>query len=631
MTPQQQPEDSRNTMIFLVGALALMVIYWFFVAQPQEKRAREQAQHQATAASQHTATPEAPIAPLLSRDQALRAGQHVQIQTPSLKGSIDLTGAVIDDLVLTRYPQTTAKDSPPVELFRPVGADHAYYAAVLWGGTDISTPWRLVGGGVLSPGHPVDLAFDAVNGLSFRRHIEVDDNYMFKVTDTVTNTTNQALAAQARAAVIRQGLPADVGKANAFEGALGVFPRDGKNDTKQQSFRDLQKKVDDFRKNAGDADKTFSFVDPSPDKQPSAATGGWYGLTDKYWLGAVIPGDQKASVTSSLRVDADRHAVNFAAGFDEKPVTIPAGGHITSTVNIFAGAKKDQLLQQYARDYHIPNFRLAIDWGWSWQWFLTQGLFWLFQKVLWVVHAVFGQGWPQAVGVAILLLTVVVRGAMFPLALQGYASMSKMKKVQPLVDEVRKKYKDDPTKQQQEMMALYQREKINPIAGCLPMLATIPVFFALYKMLYVTIEMRQQPLLWIRDLSDKDPTTLFNLFGLLPYDPASLPIVGFLFASYLHFGIWPILYGLTTFLQMQMSPTSTDPTQQTMMKLMPFMFMIFLASVPVGLLIYYVWSNIITIGQQWFMMNRHGVENPIDGFIARLRNKAVDVEGKKKA
>jgi YidC/Oxa1 family membrane protein insertase len=228
-----------------------------------------------------------------------------------------------------------------------------------------------------------------------------------------------------------------------------------------------------------------------------------------------------------------------------------------------------------------------------------------------------------SMGLSILLLTVVVRGAMFPLAFKSYASMSKMRKVQPLVEDIRTKYADDPMKLQQETMAIYQKEKINPVAGCLPMLATVPIFFGLYKMLYVTIEMRHQPFLWIKDLAAKDPTTIFNLFGAIPWDPSHLPVIGFAFATWLHIGIWPILYGFTTFLQMQMSPTSTDPTQQTMMKLMPFLFMAFLSAVPVGLLIYYVWSNIITIGQQWFMMNRHGVENPIDAFFHRMRDRAA--------
>jgi YidC/Oxa1 family membrane protein insertase len=651
MTPQQQPEDSRNTMIFLVCAMVLFVAYYFFVEQPQERRMREAArQHAAAVAAQtaQSAPQKAAPTPLLSPEQVRRQGGRVQIDTDALKGTINLNGALLDDLQLKRYPQTTDRGSPPVELFRPVGADHAYYAAVIWSGApgapDVTTPWRQVGGGVLSKGHPVDLEFDAASGLSYRRHIEVDDNYMFTVTDTVKNTTPQPLKAQLWAVVVRQGLPADVGKANAFEGALGVFPTAAGDKLdltgKQQGYRDLQKKLEDqrkeFTKRGEDPSRAnLNFVDAAP------ATGGWYGLTDKYWLGAVIPAQQNITadkgakaqvgtpVTGELRVDSGEAVDRYSGGFHETGAhAIPAGGQVSSTVKIFAGAKKDQLLQQYGRDFHIPNFRNAIDWGGYGQWILTQGLFWLFRQILNGVHAVFTDSFTGAVGLSILLLTVVVRGAMFPLALQSYASMSKMKKVQPLVEEMRKKFKDDPAKQQQEMMALYQREKINPIAGCLPMLATIPVFFALYKMLFVTIEMRQAPFLWIRDLADKDPTTVFNLFGLLPYDPAHLPVIGFLFASYLHFGVWPILYGFTTFLQMQMSPASPDPTQQTMMKIMPFMFMIFLAGVPVGLLIYYVWSNIITIGQQWFMMNRHGVENPIDGFIARVTGKAVKVQGK---
>jgi YidC/Oxa1 family membrane protein insertase len=603
MTPQQQPEDSRNTIIFLVCAFALMLSYWFLVERPQEQHARAMLAQQRATTQQHEQALAAAGPTTLTRDQALAASPRVQIRTPDLSGSIDLKGAAIDDLYLTQYKETTDKNSPPVELFRPIGTDHAYYAMVAWGGADgmpgPDTSWQQVSGSVLSPGHPVDLAFSSTNGLTFRRHIEVDDQYLFKITDTVSNPTSHPVKAQLGAAVVRQGLPGDLGKGgNAFEGGIGVFPTDGNAPDKKQGYKDWKKK--------GSTVET--------------ATGGWYGLTDKYWLGAVIPHDQAAPVKGAFRFDAGAPDT-YSAGFDADAQTIAPGASVQKTVDIFAGAKKVDLLHRYSKDDRIPNFHLAIDWG-QWFWFITQPLFWLLQQIRGGVVAVFGN-FPDSLGVSILLLTVVVRGSMFPLALQSYASMSKMKKVQPLVTELRKKHADDQAKQQQEMMALYQREKINPIAGCLPMLATVPVFFALYKMLYVTIEMRHQPFLWLQDLAARDPTTIFNLFGLLPYDPAHLPMVGAIFATTLHIGALPILYGLTTFLQMQMSPTSTDPTQQTMMRLMPFVFMVFLSAVPVGLLVYYVWSNLITIGQQWFMMHKHGVENPIDGFFARLRDRSV--------
>lgn len=617
MTPQQQqPEDSRNTIIFLVCAFALMLTYWFFVERPQAQREALLAHQRAAVQQQQQKAAAAATGPvMLTRAQALAAGPRVQIRTPDLSGSINLRGAAIDDLYLTQYKETTDKNSPPVELFRPIGADHAYYAMIDWGGAagmpGPDTPWTQVSGGVLSPGHPVDLAYTSASGLTFRRHIEVDDQYLFKLTDTVTNTSGHPVKAQLGAAVVRQGLPADLGKsANAFEGGIGVFPTNGTAPDKKQAYKNWAKKG--------------STVE--------AATGGWYGLTDKYWLGAVIPNDQKTPVTGAFRFDQGAPDT-YSAGFDGPAQTIAPGATLQKTVDIFAGAKVVDLLHRYSREDRIPNFHLAIDWG-QWLWFISQPLFWLLQHIRMGVVAVFNPiaghfGLEvQSVGISILLLTVVVRGAMFPLALQSYASMSKMKKVQPLVQELRAKYKDDQAKQQQEMMALYQKEKINPIAGCLPMVATVPVFFALYKMLYVTLEMRHQPFLWLHDLAAKDPTTIFNLFGALPYDPSHLPLVGTLFATYLHIGALPILYGLTTFLQMQMSPTSTDPTQQTMMRVMPFLFMAFLAAVPVGLLVYYVWSNLITIGQQWFMMRKHGVENPIDNFIARVRDRSVKASRK---
>jgi YidC/Oxa1 family membrane protein insertase len=483
----------------------------------------------------------------------------------------------------------------------------------------------VVSGTELSPGHPVDLAFDSVSGLSYRRRISVDNHYMFTVADTVTNTSNHPISAQLTAVVYRQGLPVTLGRANAFEGAIGVFPADGKSPDKKLGFKDKA-----WRDGAQlDADlHVYKKV-----ALQQTAQGGWFGLTDKYWMGAVVPTDQKAPVTgvyefTSPDVADKTQAPNetFRAEFATPAQTIAPGASIQKSVDVFAGPKKNDLLE---KTYSwVPNFRLAIDWGWVW--FVSQPIFWLLQNIRAVVVSVFGN-FPQALGVSILLLTVIVRGAMFPLALQSYSSMSKMKKVQPLIEEVRKKYKDDPAKLQQEQMALYQREKINPIAGCLPMLATIPVFFALANVLFVSIELRQAPFFgWVHDLAAPDPTTVWNLFGAIPWDPSSLPYVGTFFAGFLHIGVWPLLYGLTTFLQMQMSPTSTDPTQQAMMKFMPFMFMAFLATYPAGLLIYYVWSNCITIGQQWFMMNRHGVENPIDGVIKRIRDRLVDVRGKTK-
>lgn len=614
MTPQQS-EDSRNQFIFMMIAMAMIAAYYFFVAMPQEKAARARMNQQVAAQAQAKPKPTT----LHIRDDVLKATQarRVRIETPTLTGSLSLDGPLLDDLTLTKYRETPSKTSDHIQLFRPWGSFNSYVATAFWsvGGQDVSgIPWKLVSGSVLTPGRPVELEAVSAQGFTVHRHIEVDDKYMFTVRDTLTNSGGGPIDVNFNSSVGRQGLPNTAGR-NAFEGAIGVFPKEQKFPDKKVNFTDKAWKEKAVQSKNPDWKTKDAFHDD--------VQGGWLGLSDKYWMGAVIPEQGKAVHSAFTYQSHDPNDPTFAssdiyvAQFAEQAQHLTPGRSTTATVHIFAGPKEDRLLQTTYS--WVPNFRLAIDWGWVW--FVSQPIFWLLQTIRSLVVSVFG-AFPQAVGVSILLLTVVVRGAMFPLALQGYASMSKMKKFQPLVDELRQKYKDDPTKQQQEMMALYQREKINPFAGCLPMLATIPVFYALFSVLSVSIELRQQPFFgWIQDLSAPDPTTIWNLFGLIPWDPSALPLVGGVFAGFLHIGVWPLLYGATTFLQVQMSPTSTAPEQQMLMKFMPLLFMAFLAMYPAGLLIYYVWSNIITIGQQWFMMNRHGVENPIDKFIARFTQK----------
>jgi YidC/Oxa1 family membrane protein insertase len=615
MNPQQS-ENTRNTMIFLACVVALMAYETLWV-QPQAAK-RQQAAQAAAAAAQAKAGPTTPNAApepvILSRDQALHADARVPIDTPlnrdkvgGVQGSINLTGALIDDLSLKAYGVEApdlqdvhghvTPDGPRVELFRPLNADHGYAAEVRWKGlgADVgetpgeSAVWRVVSGSVLTPDHPVVLAWDSPGGVKYQRTFQIDDHFMFTVTDTVTNGTGHAVSLAPYAEILRHGQPADVGKAgNAHEGGIGVFPT-GVEDTHP-------------------GDKLLGYKDWKKDGgKEYPVTGGWYGITDKYWLGAVIPGDQKAPLTAGFQYNRDFDV--YSADFMMTARSLAPGASTTDTVRIFAGAKSDGVLEAYSKTLGIPNFKLAIDWGRLF--FLTQPLFLLLQ---------FFSGFTHNYGWSILLLTVVVRGAMFPLALQSYASMSKMKKVQPLLEDIKKKFPNDAAKVQQETMALYQREKINPVAGCLPMLLTIPVFFALYKMLFVTIEIRHQPFIWwIHDLSSRDPSTIMTLFGLIPWNPAAVPMLGGIFDTYLHIGVIPLLYGITTFLQMQMQPSSTDPTQQMIMKFFPIVFTAVIGQLPVGLVIYYVWSNTITILQQWFMMRRHGVENPIDATIARLQ------------
>jgi len=383
------------------------------------------------------------------------------------------------------------------------------------------------------------------------------------------------------ASVQRQGAPTVV-PSNAHEGAVGVMDRV----LQMVKYKDWKK--------AGEKD--FS------------AKGGWLGITDKYWLAAIIP-DQAEAVHAAFRVTPSAGVDVYEANFVGQPKTIQAGQQVVHVSRMFAGAKTVPVLKAYETSLKIPRFQDAVDWGRLY--FFTKPIFWVLEQF----YGLFAN-----FGLAILALTVLVRLLFFYPANLSYESMTKMKKIQPDVEALRTKYKDDPAKQQTELMQLYQREKINPLIGCLPMLATIPVFLALFKVLSVSIEMRHAPFFgWIQDLSAPDPTTFFNLFGLIPFDPSHLPLVGAVVA---HLGVWPLLYGLTQWLSMQMSPPAPDPTQQRIMQLMPIMFTFLLSGLAVGLLIYYTWSNLLTIVQQYVIMRRFKVETPIDRIWGRLTGKA---------
>ncbi|NEX93773.1 membrane protein insertase YidC, partial [Caulobacter sp. 17J65-9] len=532
-----------------------------------------------------------------ARGQALASSPRVKIQTPHLAGSVSLEGGRIDDLFLTQYRETLDKSSPPVELFRPEGAEHAYFADFGWtpgnaasavsdlpGG---ATQWQLASGDVLSPGKPITLTYANLTGLRFTRTISVDDNYMFTVTDSVVNESGRPLTLAPYGSVQRQGVPPVTGRQTmiSHEGAVGVFG--------QKRFEKLKYK--DWRKKG-----LFQAAE--------ASNGGWVGITDKYWLAAVMP-DQAHKMNGAFRVtprgSVDVYEVNFVG----QPVVVPAGGQVSSTSHLFAGAKRAEILSAYQKDLNIPRFDDAIDWGMFW--FLTRPIFWLLEKFY---------GLAGNFGVAILILTVTVKAIMFPLANKAFESMSKMKKLQPKMEELKKKYGSDPQKQQQETMALYQREKINPLAGCLPIFIQIPVFFALYKVLSVTIEMRHAPFFgWIHDLSAPDPTTMWNLFGLIPWDPSTAPLVGGLLHTNLHIGVLAILYGLTMWLQQSMNPPATDPMQKQMMQFFPIVFTFIMAGFMAGLLVYWIWNNVLSIAQQYVIMRRFGTENPIDDLIAKLR------------
>jgi len=585
--PQDQ-DHQKNLLLAIVLSVAVLLAWQMFYAGPklkeeQERRQRvQQEQTQAKPSGAPTATPgETPqvaapsaVAPAegQTREAVLRSSAQVRvpINTPSLQGSIALQGGRIDDLVLLKYRETVAPQSPNVVLFSPSGAPAPYYAEYGWvPGPGVAQPmpgndtlWRLEKGSVLTPSTPVTLVWDNGQGLIFRRTIAADDNYLLTVTDTVENRGGAEVSLYPYTLISRHGLPQTQGFYILHEGPIGVMGDEG---LKELHYADLLK---------DGGSKTFK------------NTGGWIGITDKYWAAALIP-DQKVAYTASFRGikgSKDRFQTDLLLN----PITIAPGATATTSSNLFAGAKQVTLIEAYKEQLGAKQFDLLIDWGWFY--FITKPLF----KLLHWLSQLLGN-----YGLAILATTVLVKLAFFPLANKSYESMAKMKKLQPEMEKIRERFKDDRAKQQQELMALYKNQKINPMSGCLPILLQIPVFFALYKVLFVTIDMRHAPFFgWIKDLSAPDPTSLFNLFGLLPYQ---VP-------EFLHIGAWPLIMGATMWFQMQLNPQQPDPVQQKIFNWMPVIFTFMLASFPSGLVIYWAWNNVLSLLQQYAIMRKNDAE-----------------------
>ena len=614
-------DNNRNTIVFIVCAAVLLIVYQVFVLGPAAKKRDIQAKAAAAAAQVQAAnTPllpnGQPASAYVPRDQALAAAPRVRIDTPALTGSVSLKGGRIDDLFLKNYRETIQKGSPLVELFRPQGTQNAYFAELGWVGANIpglpggDTTWSALAGAALAPGKPVTLTYDNGAGLKFVRTIAVDDRYMFTVADTVTNSGAAPVQIAPYGSVQRQGLSEEQSHAaNVHEGAIGVVVDGSKTELQHVKYKDWKKKGEiDFK-----------------------SSGGWFGVTDKYWMASLIPAQHEA-VSGKFRVVPAGQTDIYETNYVGPTRALAPGQSITETTRVFAGAKTVPMLQDYQYSgapakfgsfrkavgpNDIPRFDEAVDWGRLW--FFTRPIFtileFFFQHV-------------GNFGVAILLLTVVVKLLFFPLANKSYESLTKMKKIQPKLEEIKKKFEKDPAKLQQETMGLYQREKINPFMGCLPMLVQIPVFLALYKVLSVTIEMRHAPFFgFIRDLSARDPSTIWNLFGLIPYDPAHLALIGGFLNGPLHIGALALAYGVTMWLNQAMSPQMGDPIQQRMMQFFPLVFTFIMAQFAVGLLVYWAWQNILTILQQYVIMRRFKVDNPIDDIIARLTGKAKATTG----
>jgi len=498
----------------------------------------------------------APVAP----EAAVAQGPRIPIRTPVLSGSISLAGARIDDLVLTRFNQTVERGSQQVRLFAPSGAVGSHFAAFGFfegpGAPPADALWR-ASGTELAPGKPVTLSWTNAQAQTFEIVIAVNRNYLFDVTHRITNRGAQVAVARPFGLVARTGQSADPDNFVAHVGPVAVFA----NSLEQPNFSDVR--------DEGAAGLRF------------AATGGWLGFSDKYWLSALIA-DPAAAVEASFRHGAgDRFQADMA-----RPALVAApGATVEARSRLFAGAKEVAVLRGIKRDLGIQRFDDAIDWGWFW--FIAKPMFDLLHFLFTLVGNF---------GVAIMLLTLVVRLLLFPIANKQYASMNRMKELAPKLKEIQERHKGDPQALQQAMMKMYQTEKVNPLAGCLPILLQIPIFFALYKVLLLSIEMRHQPFaLWIRDLSAPDPLTPLNLFGLLPFTPP----------AFIAIGVLPILLGVTMWLQQKMNPAPLDPIQAKVFSIMPWLFMVLMAPFAAGLQLYWATNNVLSIAQQWWLTKRH--------------------------
>ncbi len=502
--------------------------------------------------------------PSLTREEVLLQSGRVRIETSQLVGSLALTGARLDDLTLVKYREALSRESPLITLLSPPGTPDAYFARHGWtaGAKGVAVPdnktvWGLSDGKVLSPENPVTLRWDNGQGLVFTKTFEVDDNFMFTVTQRVENTGSEKVSLYPYGLISRTGTPSTLGFYILHEGPLGVF--DGT--LEELDYDELQEEH----------------------QIAQTTTGGWLGITDKYWLVALAPDRENRVNTNFIHANVQGRN-KYQADYLGREFVLASGGSAEVSSNLFAGAKIVELLDAYTTTYGIDRFDLAVDFGWFY--FLTKPIFYALN----FFNRIFGN-----FGLGILALTIIFRLLMYPLANKSFRAMNAMKKMHPQITELRERFGEDKARMNQEMMALYKREKVNPAAGCLPMLVQIPIFFSLYKVLFVSIEMRQAPFYgWIADLSAPDPTSLFNLFGLLPFD---LP-------SFLHIGVWPILMGLTMYLQQKLNPPPADPVQAKIFMFLPFIFTILLANFPAGLVIYWAWNNVLSIGQQWFLMKK---------------------------
>lgn len=584
-------DEQKNFILAMVLSAVVLFGYWFLVQGPATEQARQDAlaEMERAKAEQELIAPSIPQETiLLPREEVISQGQRIKIDSPGLSGSLLTTGSQLDDITLKNYDKTLNPADGQVSLLSPKGSAKAAYITDNWVKSGMitmgtETPWSVISGEVLTPTTPVTLGYSG-DGFEVRRLITVDDRYLLTLEDTITNTSSSEIALQRKGAARQHSLPDDL--TNFFiiqEGPISILD----NKYNDMKYKGLKKKG--LWSEKGES--------------------GWVGLTDKYWLTAAIA-PQNKTMTAKRRFTTINDQEVYETSYELDAVTLTPGASINSKGYMFAGAKDRDVLKRYESEFGIAQMERAIDWGFVG--ILVKPIYWALSKF----GTLLGN-----FGLGILALTLIIKLLMFPLFNKQYESQAKMKKVQPKLKKLQERYKDDRMKLQQEMMGLYKKEGVNPAAGCLPIIPTIFVFFALYKSVFINIDMRHAPFFgYIRDLSAKDPLSILNGFGLLPWDSNPIGI------AFLAIGPLAILYGISMSLIYTLTPTNTGGGEQAemmakMMKWMPWLFMFILAPFPAGLLLYWIWNNILSFGQQYIITRKYNVDTPVDKFFRKITGK----------
>ncbi len=585
--------DQKRLLIAIALSVAILLGFQYLLPKPPAKLAAVETSAPAQTATSTPTPAAAPAAANALTDQgaAEKDAPRIAFVGPKVQGSVNLLGARLDDVVLRDYHETIDPNSPQVRVLEPRSDSQPYYVQFGWtapAGVDVKLPgndtlWTAQG--QLSGTSRLTLTWNNGAGLDFAIELALDNNYVFTAVQRVTNASGAAVSLYPFQRIRRDYTPVTSGFYLLHEGLIGVL--DGK--LKEMKYTEA--------KSEGEKRQGLAF--------DNTGAGGWAGFTDKYWLTALIPDQNAPSVASYRHIadNGDRYQVDFVT---KDPQAAAPGASVSETTHVFAGAKEVHLLASYEKSLGAPNFDYAVDWGWFF--FITKPFFY---AIDWL------NGLLGNFGLAIMVFTLGLKAVFFPLANKSYRSMSKMKLLAPKMAALKEQFKDEPQKLQSAMMQLYKSEKVNPASGCLPMVIQIPVFFSLYKVIFVTIEMRQAPFFgWIHDLSVVDPTNVFNLFGLLPFDPS-------IYSHYLHMGAWPLIMGCTMFFQQKLNPPPPDPVQAKLFQFMPVIFTFMLASFPAGLVIYWSWNNSLTILQQWLIMRQTRLANPKAARVITQTGKAV--------